>query len=396
LEDLSRSVPLLALLACLAALLGTQAAGAAAGGDCSTPLEAPEVELVYRLGAGEEAVTERVRDETVRILCKRLRGAEIPGEVSALGEMEVRVMLPPMTAVTARRVAEWLGTRGEVYFYDWEANLIGPQRRLGGHPGHQPPRRVWRRAVREWRAAGRDVHRVTTRQAIRAGAFPTLYRAVQLASRQEPREQCSLCSASTPLYYMFDRTARHLPVAGPVTSEGALPAGSAGIVLSVPLGTTIVSERPVSPFGSVAVRAAPGWYAIRDRPALSGSDIVNPKQEFGEFNEPNVTFGFTARGRTAFARVTRAIARRGRASAPRSLRPGRAEAFSGHFAVTLDGEVKTRPIINFAWNPHGISGRTGAQIAGGFSTIQEAQDLATTLGVGALPVAMELVRRGAL
>lgn len=178
--------------------------------------------------------------------------------------------------------------------------------------------------------------------------------------------------------------------------EGALPAGSAGIVLSVPLGTTIVSERPVSPFGGVVVGAAPGWYAIRDRPALSGSGIVDPRQEFSEFGEPNVTFGFTPEGRRAFARVTREIARRGRAQAPRGLRPGLAASFSGHFAVTLDGDVKTRPIINFAENPHGISGRTGAQIAGGFSTIQEAQDLATTLGIGALPVAMELVRQGAL
>ena len=41
-----------------------------------------------------------------------------------------------------------------------------------------------------------------------------------------------------------------------------------------------------------------------------------------------------------------------------------ADQFSGPFAIVLDGELVSRPIINFGENPNGIDGRTGAQISG--------------------------------
>ena len=57
----------------------------------------------------------------------------------------------------------------------------------------------------------------------------------------------------------------------------------------------------------------------------------------------------------------------------------------------LDNEVKTRPIINYAQNPDGIDGRTGAQISGGFTSIEDAQDLASFLQRGALPINLNLI-----
>ena len=56
----------------------------------------------------------------------------------------------------------------------------------------------------------------------------------------------------------------------------------------------------------------------------------------------------------------------------------------------LDNEVVTRPIINFVENPAGIDGRSGAQISGNFS-LQEAQDLAEFLQIGALPIELQLI-----
>ena len=55
----------------------------------------------------------------------------------------------------------------------------------------------------------------------------------------------------------------------------------------------------------------------------------------------------------------------------------------------LDGDVVSRPIINFVENPDGIDGRTGAQISGGFD-IAEAQNLAEFLQRGALPIDLNL------
>jgi SecD/SecF fusion protein len=140
----------------------------------------------------------------------------------------------------------------------------------------------------------------------------------------------------------------------------------------------------------------PGWFALRDRPALSGPDIVNPNQEVDEFGRPNVTFGFTAKGRVAFERLTRKIAKRGRAAATGPVDGYGAEALSGHIATVFDGEVKTRPIINFADFPNGIDGRTGAQISGGFPNIRAAQDFVTELRIGGLPINMVLLSQQVL
>ena len=162
-------------------------------------------------------------------------------------------------------------------------------------------------------------------------------------------------------------------------------------MIEVPVGTIVVSEQPTDQSGTVDDTAEPGWYALRDDPALSGTDITDPKQNFDEFNQATVDFGFTDSGREAFQEVTRRIAQRGQAQAIGPVSSEQASALSGHFAVVLDNEVKTRPIINFVENPDGIDGRTGAQISGGFTDITEAQDLATFLQIGALPIDLKLI-----
>ena len=67
-----------------------------------------------------------------------------------------------------------------------------------------------------------------------------------------------------------------------------------------------------------------------------------------------------------------------------------ASSYSDHFAVVLDNEIVSRPIINFVENPAGIDGRTGAQISG-IGNLNEAQDLAKFLKIGALPIELKLI-----
>ena len=130
---------------------------------------------------------------------------------------------------------------------------------------------------------------------------------------------------------------------------------------------------------------------MRDRPELTGDDIRNPEQQFDPTtNQPNVTFDFTDEGREAFQEVTRRIALRGAERAGSGVSAEQASEASDSFAVVLDGEIVSRPIINFVENPDGIDGRTGAQISGNF-TIQEAQDLAEFLRIGALPIDLTLI-----
>jgi SecD/SecF fusion protein len=357
------------------------------------------VELVYQGQPTGQVKTVSGEDieRSIEIIRERIDqlGVSEP-EVSRLGTSEISVSLPDIT--NAQRAIDQVGTTAQLYFYDWEPSLIGPQSAIGGHPGQQPPAGPLKQSEKRWKAAGRNVKSFENAQLINAGAYPDAYGAALLGSEQKPVENCENCSVAKPRYYLFGRKPPHELIAGPELAKKDLyisPTGEKrprnGIVVEVPEGTIIVSEYPNDESGQIDKTARPGWYAIKDDPALSGTDITEPKQEFGEFNQPNVTFKFTGDGREAFHEVTRNIAQRGQAQAIGPVTGQQAEALSGHFAVVLDNEVKTRPIINFAENPDGIDGRTGAQISGGFTSPQEAQDLATTLQIGALPINLKLI-----
>lgn len=379
--------------------LGDLGAASGSSAQCSAGPTEPSLELTYRLEAGTKRVTPSTRRTATGIVCKRLLtilGAD--GQVQLLTHKRIRVLLSNVRdARHAKRAATQIGEAGRLYFYDWEQNLIGPERKIGGHPGTVPPATALRKANHEWRAAGRSTRLLANAQLISAGAFPDVYGAVRLASEQKPRKRCAACSASAPRFYMFDRSPTHELIAGPFSARAELR-NAVGqrhrhndIMLKVPVGTTIVSEHPSSRTGEILMTAEPGWFALRDSPALDGADIVSPHQEVDEVGQPDVTFGFTAQGRVAFKRLTRKIAKRGRASAIGPVDGSGAEALSGHLATVFDSEVKTRPIINFADFPNGIDGHTGAQISGGFPNIRAAQDFVNILKIGGLPINMGLL-----
>jgi len=358
------------------------------------------LELVYQgqpTGTTNEVSGEDI-ENSISIIEERINklGVSEP-EVARLGTDQITVSLPGVT--DANRAAEQVGSTAQLYYYDWEPNLIGPERVIGGTPGREAPEAARKASEKRWEEAGRNVTSQLDKQLILAGAYPTAYEAALLASEQEPIEDCEDCSVAKPRYYLFQKAEPHDLIAGPELAKKDLyvsPTGKerpkSGIVVEVPAGTVLVSEYPVDESGQLDETADPGWYALKDQPALSGSDITNPEQAYGPTNnEPIVTFDFTGEGQEAFQEVTRRIAQRGQAQAIGPVGAEEAGFLSGHFAVVLDNEVKTRPIINFAENPDGIDGRTGAQISGGFNGVEDAQDLATTLQIGALPINLKLI-----
>jgi SecD/SecF fusion protein len=344
-----------------------------------------------------ETVSGEDIDRSIEIIRERVDelGVSEP-EVSRLGLDQIAVSLPDVT--DAQRATEQVGSTAQLFMYDWEPNLIGRERAVGGRPGQQPVPGPLEEATEEWKDSGRPFSRRENQQLIYSGAFATAYNAVQLAAEQKPIENCTTCSTDRPRFYLFTTGKEPKLIAGPEFTREALyikPTGEErphkGQVVEVPVGVIVVSEQPVDSGGEPIEDAEPGWYALKDDPALSGTDITDPKQETDEFGNPSVNFSFTDEGRDAFQEVTRAIAQRGQAAAIGQISDQEAEQRSGHFAVVLDNEVKTRPIINFADNPDGIDGRTGAQISGGFKDVQEAQDLATILQIGALPINLKLI-----
>lgn len=104
------------------------------------------------------------------------------------------------------------------------------------------------------------------------------------------------------------------------------------------------------------------WYTIEDVPVVSGEDLTNAKGDFDQNGRPAVAFQFDARGARAFGDYT-------------------AQNIGAPFAIVLDGEVISAPVIQ----SH-IPGGSGI-ITGNFS-VEEANRLAVLLSAGALPASM--------
>jgi SecD/SecF fusion protein len=362
------------------------------------------LQLVYEgqpTGTATEVSGEDI-EQSISIIERRINSLGVSeSEVARLGTNEITIGLPGIT--DANRAAEQVGTTAQLYFYDWEPNLLGPERTIGAHPGQAAPSAALKKLEAEWKAAGRNPKSIENQGLILSGAYPSAYQAAILAEEQEAEPDCEKCSVAKTRYYLFDKEAPHKLLAGPEIAKKDLyesPTGETlpkgGIVKEVPAGTVLVSELPVDSTNKVDETAQPGWFALHDEYALSGSEITEPKQEYSPGNgEPNVAFKFTDQGRENFQNVTRRIAQRGQAQAIGPATSAEvASASSGHFAVILDNEVQSRPIINFQENPDGIDGRQGAQISGGFSGehgLETAQDLATTLQIGALPITLHLI-----
>jgi SecD/SecF fusion protein len=248
-----------------------------------------------------------------------------------------------------------------LFFYDWEANLLDQNCRTDADENADEKQPI-------------------------TGFF----QAVRQASRCDPQRDGNNSAADRPRFYAFDEVSKRALNHGQPsdTREAALEdlddaeRGRAQVV-EVPEGILVVRDQKVRADAPEPDR----FWVVQDNPALSGTDIRNPEQNFDQRlgNKPNVRFEFTDRGREAFQDITRAIAQRGSDNAFRAPGPQ-------HFAIVLDDELVSAPSIDYVEYPDGIDGRKGAEISGSF-TIDSAQDLAEILKIGALPVRLELVSR---
>ncbi len=340
-------------------------------------------------------VTSEAMDRSVDIIrsgCDKLGVSEI--EVSRLGADQISVGIPGATNVGT--ATECATKPARLYFYDWENNLVGPARDLSLVGTGADTAEVSKQVRKAWVDAGRPPTEGFNRTWIGLGAEPTMWDAVNLAAKQPRDDKCEDCTSGDK-YYLFDEKTHEL-ISGPVTAKEDLyyndqgrPIPHKGIVKKVPQGTIIVDELPTDSDGkTIDDESQAGYFVLKDNAALSGSEIKDPQQNLDQFNQPNVTFDFTGDGKDSFQEITRRIAQEGQARAIGGVTSAdQASALSGHFAIILDGQVVSRPIINFVENPDGIDGRQGAQISGGF-TVDQAQNLAELLQRGALPIDLKL------
>jgi SecD/SecF fusion protein len=298
----------------------------------------------------DSQVTPQAIDRSIEIIRKRVDafGVSEP-EIQKQGDKQIAVSLPG--AKNPEQVVTDLIRPAQLFFYDYQANLVTPEAN-------------------------------------------SLYDAATRASKLTPAEPEK---GQSPSYYLFAPGAGHQLVAGPEVDQPSLRTDETAVqracgtgafpgtcqVVKVPKGLVIFKNvqelNPNKPNGPTRTL----WDIMQDRPALSGKDITDARQQFqqGAFssNEPIVTMSFTGDGRRAFADVTKDLATRG------ALRN---ELQS--FAIVLDGEIISNPTVDYQQYPTGIDGRNGAQIQGNF-TVDSAKTLASQINSGAIPIKLDVI-----
>src|SRR6516165_2875163 len=348
------------------------------------------VELVYQgKPTAQSKVDPESLDRAINIMRKRVDqlGVAQP-EIQRSGADEIDVALPDVS--NAARAQDEVGKTAQLFFYDWEPNVIGPSLRPS-------PTEL---TVTGGPRAGEAQFGLPQYSAVlRAAGRPPILRrnSTTLAPGCTP-QQPGGCIYGT--WYLLD-TKHEQVLRGPEETEQNLyadnykpPAGATVKVVRVNPGTVIVQARPVeSSRGKITQRSPNSYYVLNDNPVLTGGDIKNPQQSFDEeaggTGAPNVTFGFTSHGKSVFQQVTKEIAHRGQ----EAQLPGvPKEDAQQHFAVVLDGQLITTPSIDYTKYPEGIDTTNDSQISGGF-TITSAQNLANELQSGALPIKLALISR---
>ena len=366
------------------------------------------VELVYQgrpTPQVPKVTSEAIKDaiETIRKRTDRL-GVSEP-EIQQAGSDQISIGLPDVK--NTERAIEQVGTTAQLQFYDWEPNVLGDR-------GPDAPYAGGTSLFRAVEVASEARPRAEANDIPSGGASDAVKKRFNDNQAQIRKHYDQQNDTSGDKYYLFgadkkliqgpDTSCRELlsdyeprPNAGErkfaadtECSEelGRLgasgpPAGS--FVGKVPRGIVVVEaeRRPKQP------ETVKQYFVLEDDSELSGKDIENPEQNFDQrTNAPIVTMEFTDRGREAFASATKREAQRG---SEQILQPGqpREQAFQ-RFAITLDNRIVSLATIDFVQNPEGIDGRTGAQIEG-IGTIQETQDLAENLRIGALPIELKLI-----
>ncbi len=372
------------------------------------------IELVYQGQPTPQVpvVTQQALDDALETIRKRTDalGVSEP-EIQRSGRDQISIGLPSVQ--NAQRAIQQVGSTAQLQFYDWEPNVLDPN--------------------------GPDVPFAGSK---------SLYDATEFAQKQKPKaektdvppgsdltpEQADKQndSSATDRYYLFgpDRypigpdgkplvegdydpspTCKSLlsdyePAGGPpqkyakgtqclteleALGSGGPPAGS--MVFKVPRGIVVLEGEP-APNQSARVHR---FFVLEDDSELNGKEIKNPEQAFDpNTHEPLVNMEFTDKGRQAFAAVTKRIAERGRNCEtlagvdPKCPQGSQPSDFFQRFAITLDNKIVSLATIDYQENPDGIDGRNGASIQN-IGSIQDAQDLAENLRIGALPIDLKLI-----
>ena len=361
------------------------------------------IELVYEARPTPQVptVTQQAIDDAIETMRKRVDalGVSEP-EIQRSGREQIAVGLPSVQ--NAERAKAQVGTTAQLQFYDWEPNLLTDRETYAGgnalYEATEAASKAKGKAERVDIVSGSgDSAEEADRKNNTANDRLYLFGPDQLpigpdgeGVRTGTYEPSGSCRELLAEFQAENGPAKEYAKDTECLSEleelgaGGPPSGSR--VIKVPEGVVVV-EQERSPNQPPQIKR---FTVLEDDSELSGRDIKNPEANTDpNTNAPLVSMEFSDKGREAFARVTKRIAERGFDAS--TLNPGgdKEQAFQ-RFAITLDDQIVSLATIDFVQNPEGIDGRTGAQIEN-VGTFPQANDLAESLRIGALPVDLKLI-----
>ena len=263
---------LLILLAVVALMVGAAAAVATKSTKLGLDLQGG-VQLIYQAKPTPQqpTVTADAMQRSLDLMRQRVDAFGVSeSSLQPSGNDQLEVDLPGVS--NAQRAAQQVGSTAQLFFYDWEANVLDSKCQT--HPDQ-----------------------------INGGQQPLtgLFAAVQQASKCTNVGVGNAQAAAQPRYYVFTKNS-HQPLANGQTFDSqqaalsALPEGQRAnaLVVKVPAGVLVLRDQKPSANAPDPDR----WWVIRDRPSLSGTDIKDPKQDFDQTagNQPIVTFNFNSKG----------------------------------------------------------------------------------------------------
>ena len=185
-------------------------------------------------------------------------------EVFQSGQDQIEVNVPGVS--DAGRIADQVGSTAQLFFYDWEANILNED--CETEPDQNSAQR---QPVNGLHAAVTQAAKCTS-VGVGKGLDPI--------AEDSPGGESQ--AAAEPRFYVFDKNTKK-PLAGGQSfdsEEAALDSLSDAEkanaeVIEVPAGVLVLREQRAEPDDPKPDR----WWIIQDRPGLSGTDIKSPGAE---------------------------------------------------------------------------------------------------------------------
>jgi SecD/SecF fusion protein len=337
-------------------------------------------------------------DRSVSIMQSRINklGVSEP-EIRKQGSNQIVIQLAGVH--DPAKAAAIIGKTAQLMLFDFENDLVEPSKDTQGNPVASPSLYDLLKSVQPEAAKGSpEAYYLFKTKTASATAKPT----PKKGSTKGAKPKTTKTVTHSIVDHQDTLTALLRPYGGKVPSGmQVLKVPAHRIVISCAAATGCLGATAASPSGAYyyLLKYYPngqpnGGPAI---PEMTGSDLVlsGVNADFGQAGQPIVTLQFTNHGGNQFGKITKDEAQRGQTKWELAGKPpisAQNNPYAQHFAIVLDQQLESSPLIDFQQFPDGIQGNN-AEIDLNGSTIGDAKNLALVLQTGALPVTFKQIER---